>query len=129
MKSFLLHELLQKAIGCIGIDIPKDPRITVLTNNRGINGATAVFYPSVLKELTEKHGTSLFLLPSSIHGFIVLEDDGICNPEELKDMAQELNNYAVPPKEILSDSVYYYGRSSGILSVFNNGKREKVAMP
>ena len=46
-------------------------------------GATTIFYPNVLKELAEKHGTSLFLLPSSIHEFLILEDNGIYNPKEL----------------------------------------------
>lgn len=92
-------------------------------------GATTVFYPGVLKELAEKHGTSLFLLPSSIHEFIVLEDDGIYDAKELKDMVQEVNSSAVLPEDVLSDNVYYYGYNSGALSVFHNGKLEEVVLP
>ena len=131
-----LHELLQKAVNSIGIfpdmnipKVPGAPEITVLTNNVCVNGATAIFYPGVLKEIAEKRGTSLFLLPSSIHEFIIMEDDGICNPEELKYMVQEVNGSAVPPEEVLSDDIYYYGLNSGILSVFKNGKLKKIAMP
>lgn len=128
-----LSKLLQEITGNIDISIPdlsiEVPEMIILTNDIGINGATAVFYPNVLKELAKKCGTSLFLLPSSIHEFLVLEDNGIYRPEELKEMVQEVNISAVSPEEVLSDNIYYYGRNSGILSVFNNGKLEEVAMP
>lgn len=131
-KEFPLYELLSKITDCTdipNIDITKgEPEIMVLTNSRGMFGATTIFYPNVLKELAEKHGTSLFLLPSSIHEFLILEDNGIYNPKELKDMVQEVNSSAVSPEEVLSDNIYYYGRSSGMLSVFHNGKPEKVIL-
>lgn len=126
-EEFSLYEVLSKITDFTDIDIPKNaPEIMVLTNNRGMFGATTVLYPNVLKELAEKHGTSLFLLPSSIHEFLILEDNGIYNPEELKDMVQEVNSSAVSPEEVLSDNIYYYGRNSGMLSVFHNGKLEVV---
>ncbi len=127
---FPLHEVIQKSITSTDItfkDIPSGKNgMMVLTNNRGINGAAAVFYPGVLKEISEKHGKSLFLLPSSIHEFIMLEDNGIYNPEHLEQMVMEVNCSAVEPEEILSDNVYYYGFISGILSVFNNGSFEEI---
>lgn len=126
-EEFSLYELLSKIID---IDIPKNvPKIMVLTNNRGMFGATTIFYPNVLKELAEKHGTSLFLLPSSIHEFLILEDNGIYNPEKLKEMVQKVNISEVSPEEVLSDNIYYYGRNSGMLSVFHNGKLEEVVLP
>ena len=127
---FPLHEVIQKSITSTDIifkDIPSGENgMMVLTNNRGINGAAAVFYPGVLKEISEKHGKSLFLLPSSIHEFIMLEDNGIYNPEQLEQMVMEVNRSAVEPEEILSDNVYYYGVISSILSVFNNGSFEEI---
>ena len=127
---FPLYELLQKTIGSTDItfkDIPScESGMMVLTNNRGINGAVAAFYPGVLKEISEKHGKSLFLLPSSIHEFIIVEDNGIYNPKHLESMVREVNCSAVEPEEILSGNVYYYGFISGILSVFNNGSFEEI---
>ena len=127
---FPLHEVIQKSITSTDItfkDIPSGKNgMMVLTNNRGINGAAAVFYPGVLKEISEKQGKSLFLLPTSIHEFIMLEDNGIYNPEHLEQMVMEVNCSAVEPEEILSDNVYYYGFISGILSVFNNGSFEEI---
>lgn len=125
-----MYELLSKITGCTdipGINIVKgEPEIMILTNNKGVFGATTVFYPGVLKELADRHNTSLFLLPSSIHEFIVLEDDGIYDAKELEKMVQEVNVSAVSPEDVLSDNIYYYGRNSGMLSVFHNGKLEVV---
>lgn len=125
-----LHGLIQKTINGTDIaaqDIPKGGSgMVVLTNNHSVNGAAAVFYPGVLKEISEKHGRSLFLLPSSIHEFIILEDNGIYKPELLENMVREVNCSAVEPDEVLSDNVYYYGYTSGVLSVFNNGSFEEI---
>lgn len=127
---FPLHELIQKLINDTDMAEQAVPDgengMMVLTNNHGVNGAAAAFYPGVLRGISEKHGKSLFLLPSSIHEFIILEDNGIYKPEQLGQMVMEVNHSAVEPEEILSDSVYYYGFTSGVLSVFNNGSFEEV---
>lgn len=127
---FPLRELIQKTINDIDIttqDIPDTgDDMMVLTNNHSVNGAAAAFYPGVLKEISEKHNKSLFLLPSSINEFIILEDNGIYKPEQLENMVREVNRSAVEPEEILSDSVYYYGFTSGVLSEFSNGRFEEV---
>lgn len=132
-EEFSLYELLSKITGCTdipGINIVKgESEMMILTNSRGMFGATTVFYPGVLKELADRHNTSLFLLPSSIHEFIVLEDDGIYDAKELEKMVQEVNVSAVSPEDVLSDNIYYYGRNSGMLSVFHNGKLEEVVLP
>lgn len=127
---FPLYELLQKTIGSTDITIKEIPPVgngmMVLTNNRGISGAVAAFYPGVLKRVSEKLGKSLFLLPSSIHEFIMLEDNGIHNPADLENMVKEVNSSSVLPEELLSDNVYYYGCKTGMLSVFNNGNFKEI---
>lgn len=131
-KEIPLYNLVQESADSIGVplntDIPDIPEMTIITNNRCIHGAIVVFYPNVLKNIAEKRGTSLFLFPSSIHEFIILEDDGIFNPEELAEMVKEVNISAVSPEDVLSDNVYYYGHDSGILSVLKNGKPKKIAV-
>lgn len=127
---FPLHEVIQKAINGTTITVkdipPEENDMMVLTNNHNVNGAAAIFYPGVLKEISGKYGRSLFLLPSSINEFIILEDNGIYKPQLLENMVREVNHYAVEPDEILSDNVYYYGFTSGVLSVFNNGVFEEI---
>ena len=127
---FPISELLKEAMNRsqvekLDISYTED-KILILTNNRNTNGAAAVFYPSMLKEISRRYERSLFLLPSSIHEFIVLEDNGIYNPKYLEDIVKEVNRSAVEPEDVLSDSLYYYGFNSGILSVFHNGSFEKI---
>lgn len=125
-----LQEVLQKELNGTDIEIKEmsliGNRIMVLTNERYVNGAAAIFYPGVLKEISEKHSTSLFLMPSSIHEFIILEDNGIYDPVELENMVKEVNKSSVLPEELLSDSVYYYSFNTCMLSVFSNGSLKEI---
>lgn len=80
-----------------------------------------------VKRNSRKVCTNLFLLPSSIHEFIILKDDNTYKSEELKDMVKTVNGSIMLLEEVLSDSIYYYKRNSNVLSVFKNGKLKKIA--
>lgn len=125
-----LQEVLQKALDTTDAEVWGLPSIgndmLVLTNEKYVNGAAAIFYPGVLKEISEKHGTSLFLIPSSIHEFLILEDNGMYSPVELESMVKEVNSSSVLPEELLSDNVYYYGCNTGMLSVFTSGNFKEI---
>ncbi|MCI9080473.1 MAG: hypothetical protein HFH68_16460 [Lachnospiraceae bacterium] len=122
----VLQELLNNK-DADGLELcPGDDSMMVLTNERQFNGAAAIFYPGVLKGISEKHGTSLFLIPSSIHEFIIIKDNGIYDPVSLEDMLREVNSSSVLPDEILADNIYYYGYNTGMLSVVNNGMFEEI---
>lgn len=82
----------------------------VLTNTEKINGAAALLYPGLLKEIAEKAGGNFFILPSSIHDVILIKDTGELNAEELQCMVMDVNRTQVLPEEVLSDEVYYYDR-------------------
>lgn len=127
-EEFSMYEMFQEFIDYTDMDISKESDMMILTNNKRIFGATTIFYPGVLKELAKKHSTNLFLIPSSIHEFIILKDNGIYKAKELKNMVQEVNVSAVLPEDVLSDCVYYYRLSNRTLSVFNNGNFEKIAI-
>lgn len=80
----------------------------VLTNQMGINGASVVLYPEVLKEFSKLCGSNLYLLPSSIHEFIIVPKYEFIHKEDLTQMVQEVNASQVAVEEILSDHVYEY---------------------
>ena len=56
-----------------------------------------------------KYGWNLYLLPTSIHEFMILFDQGIYNEENLQKILQE-SNQKLDQKEFLSDNIYYYDR-------------------
>lgn len=95
----------------IAIPTGEEPRMYVLSNPTGINGATTLLYPNVLKEFADKAGRDLFILPSSIHESILVpmvsKDYKV---EDLQNMVNEVNQNNVPIEDVLSNSVYRYSR-------------------
>ena len=65
--------------------------------------------------------TSFYILPSSIHETILVPDSGQYTPHELQEIVKSANRTVVERKEFLSDSVYYYDRDTGMLSVVAEG--------
>ena len=79
----------------------------VLSNDTGVNGASVILYPNVLKRLSETFADDLFILPSSIHEVIVIPASGR-NADELADIVKDVNGHVVDISEQLSDNVYFY---------------------
>ena len=98
-------------------DLPNtDDFMYVLTNKEKMQGASTILYPDVLSTFAEKKNTNLWLLPSSIHEWIIICDDGNMNRETLSEMIQEVNSTQLAVDEILSDHPYYYNRTTKVLS-------------
>ncbi len=85
----------------------------VLSNLQRVQGAACLLYPGLLSTLSEKWRSSFFLLPSSIHEVILLEEKGLEDVKFLRDMVREVNTAQVEPEEVLSDNLYYFDRSEG----------------
>ena len=86
----------------------QDNPLIVVTNETGIDGAAAVFYPGVMDQLGEEIKGDFFILPSSVHEIIVAPDDGRLSYSELKEMVTEINETQVAPEDRLTDEVYHY---------------------
>lgn len=93
-----------------------DDFMYVLTNKEKLQGASTILYPDVLSTFAEKKNANLWLLPSSIHEWIIICDDGNMNRETLSEMIQEVNSTQLAVDEILSDHPYYYNRTTKVLS-------------
>lgn len=89
----------------------------VLSNEQRYYGAACLLYKDVLKKFAQEQGSDIYILPSSVHETILLPDRGIENPDELRRMVREVNDTQLSPEEVLSDSVYYYDRESGKVSL------------
>ena len=78
----------------------------VLSNDKRTQGAVCMLYPDVLDTLSGKGKRNFFILPSSVHEVILLEDTGAGSIPELKKMVTEVNATQVAPEEVLSDILY-----------------------
>ena len=84
----------------------------ILTNRDGRYGAAGVLDKKLLRGLADREGMNLYLLPSSVHEFILLLDDGQQDAEALGQMVAEINQIQVLPEERLEDHAYYYDRKA-----------------
>ena len=81
----------------------------VISNSAKMNGAASMFYEDALSSLSEKLGTDLYILPSSVHEVIAVSTD-MGNPNELAAMVAEINMDQVALDERLSNQVYHYDK-------------------
>ncbi len=82
----------------------------VLSNSKNINGASSIVYPGLLEKLSEKFGSNLYILPSSVHEVIIIPDEGTMDERELGPMVRSVNMQEVSSKERLSNSAYKYDK-------------------
>ena len=94
----------------------------VLTNEAGMLGASALYYPDVKEKAAELMGSGYYVLPSSIHECILVPDTAGHNEKDLCDMVKQANRTVVEEKDILSDNVYHYDMKSRDLNKVDPGR-------
>ena len=90
---------------------PKDEDIYpmyILTNKKGINGASCLIYKDVIKEYAQLIKSDNYIITSSIHEIILIPRDGTEDKDRFQRMVVEINSSQVPIEEVLSDKVYMY---------------------
>ena len=93
-----------------------DDMLYVLSNEQQLNGATCMLYPGVIESCAEIAGGSIYIIPSSIHEIIFINEK-YADPDELKNTLKEANNSVVLQTDILSDNIYYYDRTEKKLTI------------
>jgi|GEM_PF-1801154 len=93
-------------------DVPEEEKpkeFMILTNQVHINGASVFFYPGMMQALSERLGGDYYMVPSSIHEVLLLEDTGENGTYKcLSQIVREVNRDYVEPEEQLSDVAYHY---------------------
>lgn len=96
--------------------VDEDRMMYVITNEQMVNGAASIIYSDALERLSDKIGTDLYVLPSSVHEIIAISTN-FGTPEMLAEMVREVNSTQVAPEEQLSDHVYKYNAETKTLSL------------
>ena len=91
-----------------------EPGLIVLSNDRMIYGATVIVYPET-KEFIKSLPGYKYLIPSSIHEWLLLSSATEYPVEEIRDMVVEVNKTQVAPAEFLADCVYALDEESGCI--------------
>jgi hypothetical protein len=81
----------------------------LLTNSKGVNGASVLIYAGQLEEIAQIHQNNFYILPSSIHELLIMvEDETEQTEKHLLQMVREVNREFVGTEEYLSDNIYFY---------------------
>ena len=101
----------------------------IATNKTGFHGASVVAYPEFCKEAAETMGGAFFLLPSSVHEFILIKDDGRQKAKDLNKMIRNVNETVLEPRDFLSNQCYHYDPKTKVLETglkFDKAKEKKA---
>lgn len=78
-----------------------------VTNRKTYMGASVILYPDVLDEIGEWYGDSYYLLPSSIHEWIVVRASDLPYESAVENV-KDVNDTGLPQEILLGYNVYYY---------------------
>lgn len=86
------------------------PDLYILSTADTMYGAGLIACKDVLQEIYNQLGTGFYILPSSIHEVLILQahEKNESDIAVFKDMVREINRTEVDPKDVLSDSVYWF---------------------
>lgn len=93
----------------------KENNTLLLTTERKTNGAISVFYPGVLKKVSDIFGTDLFIAFTSIHEAMI-HSVGSIDARSIQRNVQETNR-VFGPDDTLSNCVFRYFREAGKLAL------------
>ena len=91
-------------------DLDEDGYMYVLTNRQKNQGAACILYPDMLEQIAQRLKGSYYVIPSSIHEVIILQDTGCEDLSVLQEIIKEANKSQVMVEDVLSDHPYYYDK-------------------
>ena len=100
----LMEILFQAEPGSMDMDSP----LHVATTDIGEHGACVMAYPGFMDQAAETLGGNFYVIPSSVHELLFLQDDDGRSAKELDAMVKGVNAQEVQPSDQLSDVSYHY---------------------
>ena len=112
-----LLDMVKDLINSEDIPNPKDVGIVtyIATNQSGFQGAAVAGYPDFCEKAAEAIGGSFYMLPSSVHEFILIKDDGTPKAKDLNKMVKNVNETVLEARDFLSDQCYHYDAKTKVL--------------
>jgi len=88
-------------------------KMYVLTNDKKQFGAVWICFSEILQMVQKKLGEDYYLVPASIHEWIVMPESSVKDTLYLKWMVNEVNRTQLLPEEVLSNNIYLYDSETG----------------
>ena len=126
-----LADMIKNLIESDEVPSPEDVGIVtyIATNKTGFQGAAVAAYPEFCEQAAEKLGGSFFMLPSSVHEFILIKDDGRQKAKDLNKMIRNVNETVLEPRDFLSNQCYHYDAKTKVLETglkYDKAKEKKA---
>ena len=112
-----LADMIKSLIESEEVPSPEEAGIVtyIATNKSGFHGAAVAAYPGFAEKAAEAIGGSFYMLPSSVHEFILIKDDGKPNAKDLNKMVRNVNETVLEPRDYLSSQCYHYDAKTKVL--------------
>ena len=112
-----LLDMVKDLISNEDIPNPEDVGIVtyIATNQSGFQGAAVAGYPDFCEKAAEAIGGSFYMLPSSVHEFILIKDDGTPKAKDLNRMIKNVNETVLEPRDVLAAQCYHYDAKAKVL--------------
>lgn len=112
-----MKEVLAEYTYSDNIDYKDAYPMYILTNEKGINGASCMLYRDVIRDFAHYINSDLYILPSSIHEVILIPMNYAPDKEYFSRMVVDINSSSVPEDEVLSDNVYFYSIERDLITM------------
>ena len=89
----------------------------MLSNDLNIFGANGILYKDIIAKEAKKLNTDIYLIPSSIHEFLIQPVSNTLKPKDLKEIIRDANENVIDPEDYLSDSLYIYKLETDTIEV------------
>lgn len=100
-----MEEVMERLFHTPKANNGKGKEVLVLTNQQKVNGATTLFYPGVMKEISKEMKGSYYVVPSSVHELIIMPEK--IDVEKLVETVKAVNKTLIP-KDFLSNHIFHY---------------------
>ncbi len=104
----LTIKTIEEALGMPDSSELESRELYVASTADAFLGAGVIAYPGFMEKAAEITGGDFYVLPSSIHEVLLMQDRGETNAAELQGMVKGINESEVSPEERLSNNVYHY---------------------
>lgn len=89
----------------------------MITNDQNIFGANGILYKDIIAKEAKKLNADIYLIPSSIHEFLIQPVSNTLKPKDLKEIIKDANEHVIDPEDYLSDSLYIYKLKTDTIEV------------
>ncbi len=112
-----LGDMIKSLIESEELPSPEEAGIVtyIATNKSGFQGAAVAAYPEFAEKAAETIGGSFYMIPSSVHEFILIKDDGKPNAKDLNKMIKNVNETVLEPRDVLAEQCYHYDAKTKVL--------------